>query len=95
MELAQYHFDKIKELEKDKPYFIINVLQLKKRREGLTEQDIQRLKVISTSDLQLFFGVNVLLENKDLAKQAFEKIDEETQEFIKTCPIYYLYELQL
>ena len=95
LELAQYQFDKIKELEKDKPYFIINVLQLKKRREGLTEQDIQRLKVISTSDLQLFFGVNVLLENKDLAKQAFEKIDEETQEFIKTCPIYYLYELQL
>jgi hypothetical protein len=27
-------------------------------------------------------------------KYEFEKIDEKTQDFIKTCPIYYLYESQ-
>ena len=94
LELAQYQFDKIKKLEKDKPYFIINVLQLKKRREGLTERDIQELRKIATaSDPQICFGANVLLGNKDRAKQEFEKVDGETQRFIKICPIYYLYEL--
>lgn len=93
LELAQYQFDKIEELEKDKPYFIINVLQLKKRREGLTEQDIEKLReVAATSDLQTSFGANVLLGDNDKAKQVFEKIDKETQEFIKEYPIYYLYE---
>lgn len=94
LELAQYQFDKIEKLEKDKPYFIINVLQLKKRRESLTEQDIHKLREIATSDLQMSFGVNVLLGDKDEAKQAFEKIDKETQAFIKEYPIYYLYESQ-
>lgn len=71
--LAQYLFDKIEELEKGKPYFIINVLQLKKRRESLTEQDIQELKKIATaSDQQICFGANVLLGDKDRAKQEFE-----------------------
>ncbi|MCI8327580.1 MAG: hypothetical protein HFI37_07370 [Lachnospiraceae bacterium] len=85
LELAQ--------LEKDKPYFIIDILQLKKRRERLTEQDIQKLKKIAAaSDSVMSFGANVLLEDKDRAKQAFEKIDKEMQEFIKEYPIYYLYE---
>lgn len=93
LELAQYQFDKIKELEGDKPYFIINVLQLKKRRESFIERDIQKLSGIVTSDPQVIFGVNVLLGNKEEAKQIFKKIDEETQKFITICPIYYLYEL--
>lgn len=96
LDLAQYQFDKINEIEKDKPYFIINGLQLKKRRENLTEQDIRKLREISvTSDLQISFGVNVLLEKIDKATQVFEKIDKATQDFIKECPIYVLYTLQL
>ncbi len=92
LELAQYQFDKIKELEKNKSCFIINILQLKKRREILTEQDIQELKEIAAdSDSQICFGANVLLEDKDRAKQEFEKMNKETQEFIKEYPIYYLY----
>ena len=92
LELAQYQFGKIEELEKDKPYFIINVLQLKKRREGLAEQDIQKLReVAAASDLQTSFGANVLLGDNGKAKQAFEKLDKKTQEFIKEYPIYYLY----
>lgn len=94
LELAQYQFDKIKELKEGNPYFIINVSQLKKRKESFTELDIQKLREIVSSDPQVVFGVNVLLGDKEEAKQEFEKIDEETQEFIKTCPIYYLYELQ-
>ena len=93
LELAQYVFNKIEELEKGKPYFIINVLQLKKRRESLTEQDIQELrKAAAASDPQICFGANVLLKDKGRAKQEFEKIDGETQEFIKAYPIYCLYE---
>ena len=93
LELAQYQFDKISELENDKPYFIINVLQLKKRREGLAEQDIKILReVAAVSDLQISFGANVLLGDNDKAKQAFEKMGKETQELIKEYPIYYLYE---
>ena len=93
LELAQYQFDKIKELEEDNPYFIINVSQLKKRKENFSERDVQKLREIVSSDPQVVFGVNVLLGDKEEAKQVFEKIDAETQEFIKTCPIYYLYEL--
>lgn len=93
LELAQYLYDKIKEIEKDEVFYIINILQLKKRREKLEEGDIQKLReLIASSEPQVCFGVNVLLENKDKAKQEFEKIDVETQVFIKTCPIYYLYE---
>lgn len=95
LELAQYQLDKIMELEKDKPYYLINVLQLKRRRDNLTGEDIQKLKEITVSDPQISFGVSVLLGDKNKAKQEFEKIDKETQEFIKKCPIYYLYELQL
>lgn len=95
LELAQYQFDKLEELEKEKPHFIINVLQLKKRREGLAEQDIQKLReVAAASDLQTSFGANVLLGDINKAKQVFEKIDKETQEFIKEYPIYYLYASQ-
>lgn len=94
LELAQYQFDKIKELMKDNPYFIINVSQLKKRKESFTELDVQKLREIVSSDPQVVFGVNVLLGDKEEAKREFKKIDEETQEFIKICPIYYLYELQ-
>lgn len=93
LELAQYLYDKIKEIEKDKSFFIINLLQLKKRRENLAEHDIEKLKDIAAdSDPQICFGANVLLGDKDRARQEFEKIDGETQGFIKTCPIYYLYE---
>ena len=94
LELAQYQFDKIKELEKDKPYFIINILQLKKRRESLAEQDIQVLRKFATSEGEISFGANVLLGDKDRAKQELEKMDKETQESIKIYPIYYLYESQ-
>lgn len=94
LELAQYQLDKIKELGPDKPYFIINMLQIKKRREGLTKQDIRRLKEIATSDPQVAFGINVLLGDKDEAKRMFGKIDEKAKELLKTCPIYYLYESQ-
>ena len=95
LELAQYQFDKIKKIEGTEPNFIINVLQLKKRRECLTKHDIQKLREIETSDSQLTFGINVLLENMEEAQQAFEKTDKDTQEFIKVLPIYYLYESQL
>ena len=71
-------------------------MQLKKRRESLTEQDTQKLREVAvTSDLQISFGMNVLLEDNDKATQVFDKMDKETQEFIKKCPIYYLYETQL
>lgn len=96
LELAQYQFDKIKELVKEKPYFIINILQLKKRREGLAKQDVERLREVAvTSDLQISFGANVLLGDNDKAIQIFERIDKATQEFIKKYPIYYLYVSQL
>lgn len=65
---------------------------IKRRREGLAEQDIQKLRKVATaSDPQVCFGANVLLGDKGRARQEFEKIDGETQEFMKTCPIYYLY----
>lgn len=96
LELAQYQFDKIKELVKEKPYFIINILQLKKRREGLTKQDIERIREVAvTSDLQISFGANVLLGDNDKAIRIFERMDKATQEFIKKYPIYYLYVSQL
>ncbi len=94
LDLAQYQFDKIKKLEENTPFFIINVLQLKKRRGSFTEEDIQKLKGIVTSDPQVIFGINVLLEDAEKAREAFGRIDKETQELIKKYPIYYLYELQ-
>lgn len=93
LELAQYQLDKIEKIEKGTPYFIINTLQLKKRRESLTEQDTQTISKITTSESPLLFGINVLLEDKNKAKEEFLNMDKETQELMKTWPIYYLYEL--
>lgn len=92
LELAQYQFDKINEIEGNKPYFIINLLQLKKRRESLEEQDIQKLNTITSSDPQMIFGIKVLIGDKDAAKWALENMDKEAQDLIKKWPIYYLYE---
>lgn len=92
LELAQYQFDKINEIEANKPYFIINLLQLKKRREGLIEQDLQKINNITASDSQIVFGIKVLLEDKKAAKKIFKDMDKETQDSVEKMPIYYLYE---
>ena len=95
LELAQYQFDKINDMEKDKPYFIINVLQLKKRQGGFTERDIEKLReIVNGSDVQISFGAKVLLGDRDGAEKEFLKMDKETQALIKTYPIFYLYEFQ-
>lgn len=95
LELAQYQFDKIKDMENDKPYFIINVLQLKKRRGNFTEQDIEKLREFANdSDVQISFGAKVLLGDRNGAEREFLKMDRETQALIKTYPIFCLYESQ-
>ena len=69
----------------------INSLQLKKRRTTLSNDD--RLKLIeitqsNSTSLESKFAAYLLLDNLELAKFTFSKLDLETQEQYSKLPIY-------
>lgn len=91
LEIALYQLDKLKDLEGEKVYYIINELQIKKRLNELTDEDIRKLKSLDDSDFQILCGINVLLENKEKAKFYYNKLDKDIQVFFAEYPIYNLY----
>lgn len=91
LNIAMYQLEKISLIEK-KDYIEINKFQIKKRRDGLQPEDIEILKNMKTDDLQIRYGINVLLDDRDAAKWCYEKMDKETQDFLAEYPIFTLYQ---
>ncbi|WP_233184923.1 DUF4365 domain-containing protein [Paenibacillus sonchi] len=76
----------------------VNELQIRKRKNLiLNDSDIEILLnyklIFSFAEYTAFhFSINVLLENKREAEFAYQKMDNELQEFHREYPIYFLYD---
>lgn len=92
LDIAEYQLKKIEEFEKDKIYYIINMLQIIKRRGSFNNKEIMILKGLDTGNLQEKFGINVLLEDKKKARIIYNQMKQEEQKFISKYPIFYLYQ---
>lgn len=90
LNIAMYQLEKICEVEY-RDYIIINKIQIRKRLGELEIDDIETLRNIKSDDLQIQYGINILLDNKDKAQQCYEHLDIETQDFLKEYPIFMLY----
>jgi hypothetical protein len=90
LELAEYLMSKI-ECYLSRDYHLINILQVKKRKEGLDDEDVNQLNSVKDTDKVLSFGKYTLLGDKSKAKAFFDLLTKEERDFYKTYPIYYLY----
>ena len=66
-------------------------MQIKKRKIGLSAEDIKIISSIDSDELHISFGKNVLLGNKQQAKALFDSFSEKDRERYKQFPIYELY----
>lgn len=71
---------------------LINYYQLIKRKRDFSEKEIFELEQIEdkTDNKLIICAVNILLENKNLAKRLIEQLPEEQQRIFKDFPIYNL-----
>lgn len=76
----------------NKDYIKINIFQIKKRKGELLPEDIESLKNMKSDDLQIEYGVNVLLGDGNQAKRCYEQMDEEIQAILTEYPIFTLYQ---
>ena len=90
LDLAEYLMQKLEYPENDE-LFLLNKLQIKKRRRSFDGNDIELLKQMNNSDIQVDFGRYVLLEDKEKASKVFEKFSDVQKEYYKGAPIYKLY----
>lgn len=90
LDLAEYLMQKLEYPENDE-LFLLNKLQIKKRRRSFDGNDIELLKQMNDSDIQVDFGRYVLLEDKEKASKVFEKFSDVQKEYYKGAPIYKLY----
>ena len=90
--VAKHQLYKIGQFRNDDIYKI-NDIQIKKRLNIMSEEDIKYLKKISKNETQndILFAVNTLLENKALAQKNYRAIDKERKKCIREYPIYTLY----
>ena len=90
LDLAAYLLHKLKPyVQKD--LLLLNMMQIKKRRTGLNSKDIEQIKSIDSDEIHIMFGKNVLLGNKQHAKQYFDSFSKENKERYVQFPIYELY----
>ena len=92
LDIAEYQLKKIEKFEKEKIYFILNMLQITKRRGLFSDRESIILQGLYTNNLQELFGINVLLENKEKAKKIYDQMEQEEQDLIAEYPIYFLYQ---
>lgn len=90
--VAEMIIDKVLEHLPDDEYGIINKLQLVKRKGELTEENVALLEEFErkTDDPMIKCAVNILLENKRVAKKIIEDMSKENKELLMSYPIYNL-----
>jgi hypothetical protein len=73
-------------------YVIINALQIKKRRQALDIEDEETLENIlnQTDRLDIKCAVNILLDNKHLAKKQLAELAPDIQKSFRKQPLYAL-----
>lgn len=91
-EYAKYIFEKLITIMPDNEYVIVNCYQLKKRRQKLEKEEIEKLYKIKNESLDnsILYAVAVLLENKSDVKYYYDKLEESYKKEIEEFPIRYL-----
>lgn len=72
--------------------YMMNLLQIKMRSNGLDKEDIKTLRNIQCVSEQEKYAKYVLMNQKDEAKQCYKKMEESAKQELKKYPIYTLYE---
>lgn len=81
--------------ESKEDYIFLNLAQVKYRLGELTEQIIDKLISIRKAyqdNIGMLAGISILLDEKELAKDLINKMNEKEKELFMTFPIYYLLE---
>ena len=89
-EVADRLMNKVLEVNSESEYGIINKMQLIKRKKELSQEQIEKLEEMeeNANDLMVKCAINILLENKRMAKKLIEKLTIEEQEKLMSFPIY-------
>ena len=90
LDIADYLLHKL-EPYVQKELLMLNMMQIKKRRTGLSAEDLNIISSINTDELHILFGKYVLLGNKQQAKTCFDRFTIEDRERYAQFPIYELY----
>lgn len=90
LDIAEYIFKKLIDNKDNSNEVILNSIQVKKRRNKMTYDDINFLKNLArkTDNTKLFCGIYALLDEKELARKYFYYLDEEEKNNFKKYPIY-------
>ncbi len=92
LHLAAYLLNKLEEFECNKPYIIINQLQIKKRLGTFSNTDTKILQDMNVEELPFLCVINILLDNKEKANYYFKQMSGEDQALFLNYPIYHLYQ---
>lgn len=92
--VAKYLADKFEEINPKDQNGIINKLQLIKRKRIFTDAEISQLEEIEQSPCSdmIYCAVEILLENRYIAKKQIEALSSENKEKFKSFPIFNLLE---
>lgn len=91
-DMAKLISNKLLDVSPQNEYWIINKLQLLKRKRELSEEELQELEKIEeqTKDKQVICAANILLDNKRKAHKKIEELSKEEKEVFMNYPIYNL-----
>lgn len=90
LDLADYLLHKLGPYVQ-REFLVLNLMQIKKRRSGLSLKDINSINSIESDEIHILFGKYVLLGNKQQAKTCFDRFTIEDRESYEQFPIYELY----
>lgn len=90
--IAQYISEKLCEIDPTHQYYILNRLQLLKRKRDFFDSEISELEKIQENPMNdmVSCAVDILLENRHSAKKKIQKLSEQDRKNFKQFPIYNL-----
>lgn len=92
-QLAKEFIDKLIEWKPNESIYIVNKIQLIRRKREFTEDEIEklyRIKKEENNDIKLMYGISILLENKSDISYYYRKLDEKTKKEFSKYPIEHL-----
>ena len=91
-DVAELLINKVLEVNPNSEYGIINQMQLIKRKNELSGEQIAKLEEMEkkTNDSMVKCAINILLENKRVARKILEEMNVDKQNELMSYPIYNL-----
>lgn len=87
--IVKFISDKLYEMDPNRQYWIINKLQLIKRKRDFTDDEIKELEEILENPIDdlVSCAVDILLENKHSARKKIKRLPDEDRELFEKFPI--------